>query len=248
MFAQVVTALSLTLLLTVSTFAQSEESHVDFTIRPSAMMAGDIQVAYEWLEPSEFKNKELAVTDLMKVSSMYPEKNHTVAAKIAFMSKRSFDTLSYAQMNSNDFISRMLNSVATRQKGPDLWQVTNKVKAYKIPFKITFDFRFKEVTAASLGAAATYLRDEAAGVAGGRERFMVLDMSNFSQLMYRNYSLVYMKEIGKNETLVVSTVVAGFNKNMADNFFNLPPLSTTKKTMMGNFRSQIMQIVTEIKN
>jgi hypothetical protein len=226
-----------------------EESHVDYTVSPSVVSAGDIQVAYEWLEAADFKNKELAVTDLHKVSALHPGKNHMVASKIAFVSRRSFDELNYASMAQTSFISRMLNSVSISQKSSELWRISNRVKAYNIPFKVTFDFRFKEVSASAVGAAANYLRNEGAGVsAKGRERFMILDMTNFSQLMYRNYSLVYMKEIGQNETLVISTVVAGFNKEMADRLFNLPPISSTRKTMMDNFETQIMQIVREIQN
>lgn len=239
----------LTLLFSHLSLAQVEESHVDFTVSPALISSGEIQVAYEWLEPSTFKTKELAVSDLTKVSALHPGKNHMVASKIAFVSRRSFDELNYASMAKSSFISRMLNAVSISQKSSELWYVTNRVKAYKIPFKVSFDFRFKEVPAASVGAAANYLKDEGSGVSGkGRERFMILDMTNFSQLMYRNYSIVYMKEISEKETLVISTVVAGFNKDMADTFFNLPPFSTTKKTMMDNFETQIMQIVREIQN
>jgi hypothetical protein len=249
MHAKSVLLFILTLIFSHLTFAQVEESHVDFTVSPSLISSGEIQVAYEWLEPSELKNKDVAVTDLHKVAALHPGKNHMVASKIAFISRRSFDELNYASMAKSSFISRMLNAVSISQKSSELWNVTNRVKAYKIPFKVSFDFRFKEASAASIGSAANYLKDEGAGLAGkGRERFMILDMTNFSQLMYRNYTIVYMKEISEKETLVVSTVVAGFNKNMADTFFNLPPFSTTKKTMMDNFETQIMQIVREIQN
>jgi hypothetical protein len=253
MHAKAVILFILTFLFSQLSFAQSsatmEESHVDYTISPAMISSGNVQVAYEWLEPSEFKHKEIVVTDLHKVSALHPGKNHMVASKIAFVSRRSFDELNYASMAKTSFISRMLNSVAISQKSIELWHVTNRVKAYNIPFKVSFDFRFKEVSPSSIGAAANYLRHEGAGVqAKGRERFMILDMSNFSQLMYRNYSLVYMKEISDKETLVISTVVAGFNKEMADRFFNLPPISTTRKTMMDNFETQIMQIVREIQN
>ena len=249
MHAQAILLLVLSLLFSPFTLAQVEESHVDFTVSPSLISTGEIQVAYEWLEPSAFKTKEMVVADLTKVAALSPGKNHMVASKIAFVSRRSFDELNYASMAKSTFISRMLNAVSISQKSSDVWNVTNRVKAYKIPFKVSFDFRFKEVSAATVGAAANYLKDEGSGVAGkGRERFMILDMTNFSQLMYRNYSIVYMKEISEKETLVISTVVAGFNKDMADNLFNLPPFSTTKKTMMDNFETQIMQIVREIQN
>lgn len=249
MQAKALLLLVLSLIFSQLTFAQVKETHVDFTVSPSLISSGEIQVAYEWLRPSDLKTKELAVTDLHKVAALHPQKNHIVASKVAFVSRCSFDELNYASMAKSNFISRMLNAVSISQKSPELWNITNRVKAYKIPLKVSFDFRFKEVSAASIGSAADYLRDEGAGLTGkGRESFMILDMTNFSQLMYRNYSIVYMKEISEKETLVISTVVAGFNKEMADNFFNLPPFSTTKKTMMDNFETQIMQIVREIQN
>jgi hypothetical protein len=236
-------------LLTSLAIAQVEESHVDFTLAPALLESGKVQVAYEWLEPAELKTKEMAITDVPKVASLHPDKNHTVAAKLAFVANRSFEELSHSAMNTKGFISKMLHAVTISQKTDDTWAVSNRVKAYSIPFRISFDFRFRETNAASISTAANYLKEEAASVAGkGRERFMILDMTNFSQLMYRNYSIVYMKELGPKKTLVVSTVVAGFNKNMADKIFNLPPINTTEKTMMANFRMQIMHMVREIQN
>lgn len=123
------------------------------------------------------------------------------------------------------------------------------MKAYGLPFKVSFDFQFKEISGHLLGAQVPrYFRDEASGVNGtGRERFMLLDMTNFSQLIYRNYSVVYVKEIGPNETLVVCGLIAAFDLKTANSFFNYPPFSTTKGTMMGNLKSQIMNMVNAIK-
>jgi hypothetical protein len=230
-------------------FSQIEESYVDFTLSPARLQNREIQVAYEWLEPSEFKTKEMAVTDLIKIASLHQEKNHMVAAKVAFIANRSFDNLSHASLNTKSFISKMLNATAIQPKAPETWIITNKVKAYGLPFKITFDLRFREVSSSAIGTAGGYFKDEASGISGNsRERFMVLDMSNFSQLMYRNYSIVYMKELNHKETLIVATVIAGFNKDMADKLFDHPPINHTRKTMMNNFRSQIMQMVREIQN
>ncbi|MBA2404488.1 MAG: hypothetical protein H0V66_06940 [Bdellovibrionales bacterium] len=249
MKARALAVLLLTLLSTLS-FAQTVEKHVDFTVSPGVILDGSIHVAFEWISPANFRNKSLSQMDLQKISALHPNNNQMIVSKIAFISKTSFDNLTYAKMNNANYIAEMLNSVSIRQKTTDTWSVTNKVKAYSIPFKVSFDFKFKEVTPAVLGASlVNYIKDEASGLKGtGRERFMTLDMTNFSQLMYRNYSIVYMKEISPTETMIVSGIIAGFNLQEGNTFFNLPPFSTTKSTMMGNLKTQIMQMAHSIQN
>jgi hypothetical protein len=143
----------------------------------------------------------------------------------------------------------MLNSVAISKKNIEAWRVTNKVRAYGIPFKVSFDLKLKEISSTALGVQlVNYLKDESSGVKGtGRERFMVLDMTNFSQLMYRNYSVVYAKEIGPNETMIVSGIVAAFDIDKANSLFNYPPFSTTKSTMMNNLHGQVLHMAESIQ-
>lgn len=238
-----------TLLFHALSFAQTIERHVDFTVSPGVILDGKIQVAFEWLSPSEFKNTQLNVMDLAKISALHPNNNQMIASKIAFISKKSFDDLSYSKMNTAPFISNMLNSVSIRQKTADTWDVTNRVKAYSIPFKVSFDIKFKEASAATFSPQLVkYIKDEAAGMKGtGRERYMILDMTNFSQLMYRNYSIVYMKEISATETMIVSGIITGFNLNEGNMFFNFPPFSTTKSTMVGNLKDQILHMARSIQ-
>ncbi len=230
-------------------FGQVQERSVDFTISPSLISEGKIQVAYEWISPSEFAKKDLSLLDLPKISSLHPGNNQLTISKVAFISQKSFDELSYAKMNNSTFISQMLNSISISKKSADAWSITNKVKAFQIPFKVSFQLKFNEVSASSLGAAVSnYLRDEgAASKNSGRERFLILDMTNFSQLVYRNYSVVYLKEINANETLVVAGVVAAININSANLFFNHPPFTTAKETMMSNIKTQIMQMARSIQ-
>lgn len=241
--------ISFVLILSGLGFAQTEERNIDFTVSPAIILDGDIQVAFQWTTPNDFRKTELSLMDLPKISDLQPGNNQLVVSKIAFISKKSFDNLSYNKMNSTSFISDMLNSVGIRQKESDLWYVTNRVKAYNIPFKVSFDFKFKEVAGSTLNSQVlNYIKDEASGVKGtGRERFMTLDMSNFSQLMYRNYSIVYMKEISPNETMIVSGIIGGFNLHTANSFFNYPPFSSTKSTMVGNLRDQILHMARSIQ-
>jgi hypothetical protein len=242
--------LSLTLLLQPFAFAQIEERSVDFTVSPSVLLGGQTQVAFEWLSPQDFNKTDMSLMDLTKVHALSPSNNQLIASKIALLSKKPFDSFSAAKMNNATYISQMLSSVAISQKGADLWAVTNKVKAYSIPFKVNFDLRLKEIPAQTLGIPLlNYFKDEGSALKGtGRERFIVLDMTNFSQLMYRNYSIVYVKEISANETLIVAGIIAGFNLNSANAFFNYPPFSTTKGTMMNNLRTQILTMASKIKN
>lgn len=230
-------------------FAQVEEKTVDYTISPSVLVEGKIHVAYEWLKPIEFNKRNLSVIDTANVSSLHPGNNHLVGSKLAFISKRSFDELSYGQMNNAKFISKMLNSVAIKQKTADTWAVTNKVKAYGFPISVNFDLKFNELSASAVPASvARYLKDEGDAMAGTtRERFLVLDMTNFSQLMYRNYSYVYIKEIGPRETMIVAGIVAGFDLKAANSYFNFPPFSSTRGTMMSNMREQIIQMAKAIQ-
>ncbi len=234
------------LLLTLNPLvsAQVMESHVDYTVSPGTIQGRKIQYAHEWLGPAEFRNKELFAMDIVGVNKLHPDNIQLVAAKVAFVSKKTFDQLSYAQMNNADYISGMLDSVGIRGIPGDMWLVTNKVKAYGLPFKVSFDFKFREVPASSLGAAANYLRSEATGMRGTRERFLVLDMNKFSMLMYRNYSIVYLKEISPNETMVVAGVIAGIDIDKARNYFLF---GGVEKTMLGNLKTQVMNMVRNIQ-
>ena len=236
-------------LFQLQAYAQVEESNVEFTISPSIISSGKIQVAYEWLTPAEFNKKEFALIDSLKVSSLKPENNQLAISKLAFISKRNFDSLSASSMNNASFISKMLNSVGISQKTADTWRVTNKVKAYGLPFKVSFDFKLKEVSLAAVPSIARYFRDQASAIPDqARERLLLLDMSNFSQLMYRNYSYVYMKEINSNETLIVSGIIGGANISTANLIFDHPPFSETESTMINNLRTQIMGMAKNIQN
>lgn len=249
MIARTAASLFLALIFCQLVYSQVEENHVDFTVSPSIIQAGNIQVAYEWLKAHEFKNKDLSLTDLQKVSAINGGNNQLVAAKLAFISHQSFDELSYAKMNTSTYISNMLNSVSIKKKSADSWRVTNRVKAYGLPFRVSFDFKFREVSSSSLTPQIVrYFRDEAAGInSSGRERFLVLDMTNFSQLIYRNYSVVYIKEIGPDQTLLISTVMTAIDIKTANSYFNYPPISSTERTMMNNLKTQIMHMARKIQ-
>lgn len=240
------------LLLIYSKMASAQvsvENHVDFTVSPTLIEDGNIQIAYGWLGPSDFRKTKLLIADVYKINELHPNNNHMVVSKMAFISKKSYDRFSHANLNKADFIALMLDSVALKNKEFDLWQVTNKVVAYRIPFRVTFDFRFKEVSELAFKSSLTeYFKDEASGFTGtGRERFLTLDMTNFTQLLYRNYAVVYLKELSATETLVVATVVAGFDLNNANSYFQYPPFSTTKATVMSNLKEQILRMIKTIR-
>jgi len=249
MKTQLVALLCLTLLFNQTTFAEIEERNVDFVVSPTVLNDGEIQVAFEWVSQTNFRKKDLSLMDIPKIADLHPTNNQLIVSKIAFLAKKPFANLSQSIMNTQNYISSMLSSVSVSQKSADKWYVTNTVKAYSIPFKVSFDFLLKETNPATLGPQLTnYLRDEASAIAGtGKERFMVLDMTNFSQLMYRNYSIIYMKEISSNETLIVSGIIAGFDIKTANSFFNYPPFSSTQSTMVGNLRTQIINMANKIK-
>lgn len=236
-------------LFTSNSFAQIEEKNIDFTLSPGLILDGKIQVAFEWLSPNDFRKKQLGLVDAPKISELHPNNNQMIAAKIAFISKKSFAELSSSKMNNVNFISEMLNSVGVNQKTAEAWRVTNRVKAYGFPFKVSFDFHLKEVAASSIGShIVDYLKDEASGLNGtGKDRFLILDMTNFTQLIYRNYAFVYMKEISPKETMIVSAIITGFDLRTANSYFNIPPFSTTKATMMGNFKTQIFDMARSIQ-
>jgi len=241
--------ISLALFFNAICFAQTEERSIDFTVSPSIILDGNIQMAVEWLTPTEFRKKELSLTDIPKISDLYSNNIQMIASKIAFISNKSFNDLSFLKMTKTNFISNMLNAVSISQKTAEIWNVTNRVKAYGIPFKVSFDFKVKEVSAATLGIQlSNYLKDEGAALKGtGKERYLILDMSNFTQLIYRNYAVVYMKEISPTETMIVSTIITGFDIKTANMFFNIPPFSSTKGTMIGNFNTQILHMAHSIQ-
>ena len=241
--------LTLILFLGQNAFSQTVEKNVDFTISPSIVSSGKIHMALEWLTPNDFSLTQMGMIDQAKLQNLYPENNQIIASKIAFIARKSFAELSHAKMNEASYIAHMLNSVSISPKSQEIWKVTNKVRAYGLPFKVSFDLRFKEVSSATLGqAVAQYFRDEASGISGtGKERFLLLDMTNFSKLMYRNYSIVYVKEISPTETLVISGLIAAFDIKTANGLFQFHPLSSTYDTMMGNLRTQILHMTQSIR-
>ena len=226
-----------------------EEKYVDFLLSPATLQGGDIHVGYEWLKPNEFIKRNVSIMDRVKIASSNPSSNQIIASKIGFVSKRKFDDLSSAVMNQSSFIANMLNSVSVKKLSGGSWRVTNKVKAYGLPFNVGFDLKLTEASVGTLSAnQLSFLRDEASVLkSSGRERILIVDMTNFSQLMYRNYSIVYMKEIGPSETLIVSALIASFDINMANTLFNFQPFSTARSTMMGNLKEQIMQMAKSIQ-
>jgi hypothetical protein len=234
-----------TLIFSLFTYAQVEERHVDFTISPAILAEGKIHVAYEWLRPQDIFSKNLNVIDIVKVAHINPGLSQLVAAKLALISKQPFDQLTYKKMNTASYISSMLNSVSIKQKSSDVWSIENKVKAFQvIPVKVGFQFKFTEVQPSQISAnALKYLRDEASAIkSNGRERILILDMTQFSQLIYRNYSLVYMKELNTRETLIVAGVITALDIQKANAFFDHPPFSNTEQTLMSNMRTQILHM------
>ncbi len=232
-----------------SLFAQIEEKYVDFPLSSSVIDAGESHLGLEWLSPGDFLKTNLSVMDLPQVSSLNPGNNQIIAAKLAFQSEKSFNDFSFESMNNATFISHMLSSVNLSQKSSGSWLVTNKVKAYGIPFKVNFELTFKELDAKSISKnVVAYFRREADVSAGaGRERFLLLDMTRFSQLMYRNYCIVYLKELGNSKTLIVAGLIASFDLKAANSYFNYPPFSSTHDTMMGNLRTQMLNMVKSIR-
>lgn len=249
MILKLLSILSLLFLLAQFAFSQTGESGTDFSLNQALVLNHDIQVAYEWLSPEEFRSSSLSSTDIKKVASLHPSNNQIVASKIAFISPFSFDKLSRKALNNANTISRMLNSVGISVKDKDTWFVTNKVRAYGLPFHVTFDFSLMEPEAKTLPEKAVRFFQEATeGMKGtGRERFLSLDMKNFSQLMYRNTSLVYMKELVGGETLVVATVLSAIDLSRANRYFQYPPFSRTESTMIGNLRGQILHMAQELQ-
>lgn len=244
MFMRIARLFTLLMTLLTLSFAHAEESHVDFNLSPAYLEDGNLQVAFEWLTPNEFKKRDLSVTDLVKVQNLHPGNNQLIVSKTALLSKKPVSHFSLQKMNNAQTITALLRSVSAVQKSTDTWYVTNKVKAYGIPFKVSFNLTVREVTPAALGSnVVNYFRSEGSAFRGtGKELFYIMDMTNFSQLMYRNYSVIYIKEISPAETLVVAGIIAAFDINKANSFFNFPPFSSTEGTMVDNLRSQILHM------
>lgn len=237
---------ALTLVTALSSFA-AEETYVDFRVDASVLERGEDQVAFEWQSPDQFRATRMAVTDLVKVNKSNPENLHMVNSKIAMISSRPFSDFSVNSFSTPNMVKDMLRSVSVTPNGSNIYSVTNKVKAYGLPFKVSFNLALKEIKPDA--AVVKYFRDQASQFEGtGRESFVSLDMTNFSQLMYRNYSIVYAKELKNGRTLIVASIVSGFNLKKANSFFNYPPISNTDSTMVGNIRSQTLHMLKEMKN
>ncbi|MFY7993259.1 MAG: hypothetical protein ACOVP4_08220 [Bacteriovoracaceae bacterium] len=237
---------ALTLVTALSSFA-GEEAYLDFRVDASALERGQDQMSFEWQGPDQFRSTQMAVTDLVNINKSHPENLHMVNSKIAMISSRPLNDFAVESISTQKMVKDLLRSVSVIPKGGHVYDVTNKVKAYGISFKVSFKLAIKEVKPNA--HIAKYFRDQASLFEGtGNERFVSLDMTNFSQLMYRNYSIIYAKELKDGRTLIVASTVSGFNLKKANSYFNYPPISRTDSTMVGNIRSQTLHMLKEMKN
>ncbi len=224
-----------------------EEKDVDFRVDQTLLERGEDQIAIEWQSPDQFRSTEISITDLVRVNKLNPSKLQMINAKTAMISNRPMNDFSVKNLATAKMVKDMLRSVSTTQKSSNVFDVTNKVKAYGLPFKVSFTLELKETTPSA--AVRSYFTSQAAGFAGtGRESFMTLNMTNFSQLMYQNYSVIYTKELANGKTLIIATIMAGFDLPKANSYFNYPPFARTDNTMIGNFRSQTEHMLKSMKN
>ncbi len=84
--------------LLIASLSFAEESHVDFSLSPSHLEAGNIQVAFEWLSPHEFRKRNMRVVDLVKVQHLKPHNNHLIASKTAILSKKPMSHFSLSPL------------------------------------------------------------------------------------------------------------------------------------------------------
>jgi hypothetical protein len=237
--------LSLSIFLSSAAGAQVEEPSVDFAVNPTVLRQGKVHVAFEWLTPESFRQKSLSVIDVPKINSRNAGNQKLTASKVAFISNRSFDDLSYDVLNQASFIKDMFGAIAIDQLSADSWRLTNRVNAYRVNFRLGFNLRIQEASERTLPAGLVrFLRNEARGIPSqGRERFILIDMDSFSQLIYRNYSIIYMRELSDGKVVIVGGVVAGVNANRANFYF---PFGTEAK-MVNEMRTQVLLMARKIK-
>lgn len=236
----------LTLVAVQSLSFAAEESDVDFRI-DSAVLERENQLAFEWQSPDQFRATRMSVTDHVKLNKMSPESLYMVNSKIAMISNRPLEDFKIKKLSTAQTVKNMLRSTSVVAQGNNNYRVANKVKAYGLPFTVKFNLAIREIQPDA--ATAKYFRDEAIQFEGsGREVFATLDMTDFSQIMYRNYSAIYVKELKDGRTLLIATIMAGFNVEKANSYFNFPPISRTENTMVGNLRSQTLHMMKEMKN
>ncbi len=223
-----------------------EESNIDFRV-DSALLEREDQVAFEWQTPTQFRATKVLVTDHVKLNKFQPDNLHMVNSKIAMISNRPYTDFSLKKLSTPAMVKDMLRSSEVIALGNHKYKVANKVKAYGLNFTIKFHLAVKEIQPDA--ATAKYFRDQAVQFEGtGKEVFATLNMTDFSQIMYQNYSVVYAKELTDGRTLLLATVMTGFNKDKADSYFNYPPISRTENTMMSNLKSQTLHMLKEMKN
>lgn len=237
--------------LTVITFHSQvyagEESNIDFRVDSAELERGDDQIAFEWQTPDQFRATRVALTDHVKVNKLSPQNLHMVNAKIAMISNRPFEDFTLKKLSTATMVKDMLRSTSVVPQGNHTYRVANKVKAYGLPFTVKFTLAVKEIQPDAV--TAKYFREQAVQFEGsGRESFATLDMTDFSQIMHRNYSAIYAKELKDGRTLIIATIMAGFDLDKANSYFNFPPFSRTQSTMVNNLRSQTVHMLKEMKN
>lgn len=234
-------------LISLHSYSQEEEASIDFRVDSAALERGEDQMSFEWQSVDQFRSTQVAVTDLVKVNLLQPENIQMVNAKVAMLSAKPFSYFVLKNLATVEMVQNLLESQAVSVKGANAFAVTNKVKAYGLPFKVNFDLLMKEIAPDT--AVKNYFKSQGAAFEGtGKEVFLSLDMTNFSQLIYRNYSVIYAKELKNGKTLLIATVICGINIDKANTYFNYPPISRTDRRMVGNIRTQTLHMMKQMKN
>jgi hypothetical protein len=232
-------------------FAQNiviqNEDNLNFAVNKTKIIGNSAQLSISWIAPSVLNKTVFKDLDLKKYSTIEAISNYQVIAKVAFISNKPIEKLSFNEMNNSNFIQKMLGSINVSSNG-QLWDIENKVKAYGLGFRLYFTLDLQEVDFSSQKESIKKLiRNDLNNYPESEETFISLDMYDFSQLIYGNIAIVALKKIDANKTLIVSYILCAINKRAADRFFNYPPFSQTEEKMKNNLREQTLQMIQGLK-
>lgn len=234
------------LLSIVKTQAQPliRENKAIFNVNKDHLDVGGIQYGLEWLTPYEFNLHPLKKLDLINEISSDEYRTKVVVAKLVFVSQKSFDNLSLEKLSTKEVVQEMFDASFVENNN-NIFKVWSTARAYGFNFQVSYNLVLKnESNNQSITQIQKYFKEDISLFQGSRTRVLKITMNNFSRLMNKNESFIYMKELPNGTTFISATVISTLDSRNASLLF---PFGKAESVMLRNMQDQILSMSRNIQ-
>jgi hypothetical protein len=221
------------------------EANTNYKVQADWIERGRLQYGTEWLTPTRFSTHPLIVMDYLSQSKEFPGRNQVVLSSISFVTATSFDRLSKEALNKADIVKKMFDANSVTPTGGS-FLLNTTVKAYGFPIGVDFVLTLKKVEETQLSKTShSFIKSKLSHLsATGRNRILIIEMNQFSQLIYKNTGIVYMQELTNGHVALHAIGVSTINIQKANLFF---PFGMAQSQMINNIEEQIIHMAREIQ-